>query len=82
MATHSSILAWRIPWIEEPGDCKESHITQQLRTEHVSGTALGILNTLVDKTVEDGAYISVWGEDKEKTEMKLKSLNTFQAAAL
>ena len=20
MATHSSILAWRIPWIEEPGD--------------------------------------------------------------
>ena len=19
MATHSSILAWRIPWIEEPG---------------------------------------------------------------
>ena len=29
MATHSSILAWRIPWAEEPGklhsmDCKES----------------------------------------------------------
>ena len=28
MATHSSILAWRIPWTEEPGrlwhlDCKE-----------------------------------------------------------
>ena len=21
MATHSSILAWRIPWTEEPGDC-------------------------------------------------------------
>ena len=20
MATHSSILAWRIPWIEEPGE--------------------------------------------------------------
>ena len=20
MATHSSILAWRIPWTEEPGD--------------------------------------------------------------
>ena len=31
MATHSSILAWRIPWREEPGGlyrpwgCKESH---------------------------------------------------------
>ena len=31
-ATHSSILAWRIPWTEEPGKlqsrvCKESDIT-------------------------------------------------------
>ena len=27
MATHSSILAWRIPWTEEPGglQCIESH---------------------------------------------------------
>ena len=35
MATHSSILAWRIPWMEEPGGlqsmgCKESHMTEQL----------------------------------------------------
>ena len=35
MATHSSILAWRIPWTEEPGQlqslgCKESHMTEQL----------------------------------------------------
>jgi len=22
MATHSSVLAWRIPWIEEPGKLK------------------------------------------------------------
>ena len=33
MATHSSILAWRIPWTEEPGelqsiDCKESDMTE------------------------------------------------------
>ena len=32
MATHSSILAWRIPWTEEPGGlqsmgCKESGMT-------------------------------------------------------
>ena len=31
--THSSILAWRIPWTEEPGrlqsmGCKESHTTK------------------------------------------------------
>ena len=35
MATHSSILAWRIPWTEEPGGlqsmgCKESDTTERL----------------------------------------------------
>ena len=32
MATHSSILAWRTPWIEEPGrlQSKDSNITEQL----------------------------------------------------
>ena len=34
MATHSSILAWRIPWTEEPSGLqswglKESHTTEQ-----------------------------------------------------
>ena len=33
MATHSSILAWKIPWAEEPGGlqsmgCKESDMTE------------------------------------------------------
>ena len=34
MATHSSVLAWRIPWTEEPGGlqsvtlCKESDTTE------------------------------------------------------
>ena len=27
MATHSNILAWEIPWTEEPGVAKESHMT-------------------------------------------------------
>ena len=31
MATHSRILAWRVPWTEEPGrGRKESHTTEQL----------------------------------------------------
>ena len=32
MATHFSILAWRTPWIEEPGrlQSKDSNITEQL----------------------------------------------------
>ena len=37
MATHSSILTWRIPWTEEPGalqfmGCKELDTTEQLST--------------------------------------------------
>ena len=37
MATHSSILAWRIPSTEEPGgcsswDCKELDMTAQTQT--------------------------------------------------
>ena len=40
MATHSSILAWRIPWTEECGglqsmSCKELDMTEQLSTAHV-----------------------------------------------
>ena len=40
MATHSSILAWRIPWTEEPGRLqspqghKELHATEQLINTH------------------------------------------------
>ena len=36
MSTHSSNLAWRIPWTEEPGElyipwsCKESDTTERL----------------------------------------------------
>ena len=29
MATHSSILAWRIPWIEEPGGVLQSMGSQK-----------------------------------------------------
>ena len=40
MATHSSILAWRIPWTEKPGGLqstrvKESDTTEQLCTHMV-----------------------------------------------
>ena len=32
MATHSSILAWRIPWTEEPGGLQSIHGVPQSRT--------------------------------------------------
>ena len=43
MATHSSVLAWRIPWTEEPGSCspwgrKESDTTERLNKCRARGT--------------------------------------------
>ena len=37
MATHSSILAWKVPWIEEPGglQCKESQRVRHDEHFHV-----------------------------------------------
>ena len=45
MATHSSILAWKIPWTEEPGSYsprgrKESDNTEPLHYNYEPGTAL------------------------------------------
>ena len=41
VATHSSILAWRIPWTEEPGGlqptgCKELDMTEQLTLSYLN----------------------------------------------
>ena len=33
MATHSSILAWRIPWTEEPGRLQSITVTESDTTE-------------------------------------------------
>ena len=33
MATHSSILAWRIPWTEEPGRLQSKGVTESDMTE-------------------------------------------------
>ena len=35
MATHSSILAWKISWKEEPGRVAESDTTEQLSTNSI-----------------------------------------------
>ena len=47
MATHSSILAWRIPWVEEPGGLQsmESDMTERLTHNHThTAKGFGIVN--------------------------------------
>ena len=39
MTTHSSILAWRIPWTEEPGGL-QSMGSQRVRYDYVTNTYL------------------------------------------
>ena len=34
MATHSSILAWKIPWREEPGELQSTGCKELDMTEH------------------------------------------------
>ena len=52
MATNSNILAWRIPWTEEPGGlyspwgCKELDMTEQL-TLHTIDTCFWACYTLL-----------------------------------
>ena len=45
MATHSSILAWRTPWAEEPGRL-QSMGSQRIRHDRVAKHSAQIVNTL------------------------------------
>ena len=51
MATHSSILAWRIPWTEEPGSYspwggKESDTAEQQTNQQTHLTQSPLLSTV------------------------------------
>ena len=55
MATHSSILVWRIPWTEEPGGYsprghKESDTTERLARTHTQRKHL-VQGTLLPSTL-------------------------------
>ena len=50
MATHSSILAWRIPWTEEPGRLQSIGLQESDTTERLS------TYTHKDKTGEGNGY--------------------------
>ena len=59
MTTHSSILAWRIPWTEEPGglqsmESQESDMTKQLST-HTNVSIKDL--TAIFITIELGLWI-------------------------
>ena len=59
MATHSSILAWRIPWAEEPGGlqcvgCKESDTTESLSTQQIALTGVPHAHSEMHRVNQNG----------------------------
>ena len=69
MTTHSSILAWRIPWTEEPGGLQSSasqelDVTKQLST-HTNVSIKDLTATFI--TIEVGLWI--WGEENHRGKM-------------
>ena len=51
MAPHSSTLAWKIPWMEEPGKLQSMEQTGQCKLLRV-GPKLNLVHTLLMDNVE------------------------------
>ena len=77
LATHSSALAWRTPWTEEPGGLQESGVTQnQTRLKRLSSNSCvvnletnnSLLNLILEEAEEHDAV------SRQKTNMSLFSL--------
>ena len=64
MATHSSILALRIPWTEEPGELHNNTDRQLIHKREKAGLKL---NTQKTKIMASGPFIS-WQIEGEKVE--------------
>ena len=58
MATHSSILAWRILWTEEPGGLQSIALQQSHRTELTAHTHTHT-HTLTHTVITDNSKFSV-----------------------
>ena len=71
MATHSSILAWRIPWTEEPGRLQSMEFS---RPEYRSG--LAILVSRGSSQPRDRTQVSQIAGDSIPAEPQRKPANT------
>ena len=50
MATHSSILAWRIPWTEEPGGLQPIG-SQRVRHDSVTNSNITLTSIFVEANI-------------------------------
>ena len=70
MATHSSILAWKIPWTEEPGGLQSGGCKQSDTTERLHSTLLfPVVLHLKDKKMITGKH---WLRSQKTLKISLK----------
>ena len=68
MAAHSSILAWRIQWMEEPGGLKLVHGVSELETTEGLMLSGALSYTIYNKFFPSTPYKErVYEKSKEKT---------------
>ena len=60
MATHSSILAWEIPWTEEPAQL-QSMGSRTVRHDQATNTHKGLLNLVSLKSLENNTWFYILG---------------------
>ena len=67
MATHSSILAWRIPWTEEPGGLQSTgsqRVRHDLATNHTKYSIKFFCNPTISET--QGTFTIILGHSTAK----------------
>ena len=77
MATHSSILAWRIPWTEEPGGL-QSMVSQRVRHDWVTNTFTFFLSSWVTYLI-GGCIVCVsslhsWNRHRSQSKREMSTL--------
>ena len=72
MATHSSILAWRIPWTEEPGGLQSMGL---LGVRHYSNYTHACMPSVsLTYYVSQEKYISLFSNKMKQNDLKLDSV--------
>ena len=73
-ATHSSILAWKIQWMEEPGRL-QSMGSQRVRQDWATEHAHMVYCALAWKPTSDFAFISMPGELRKYWDLRVRILS-------
>ena len=93
MATHSSILAWRIPQTEEPGGLQSMGLQESDMTERLTSAQSGLLSRRERIRFKDSllkyfqqAHVkfsaSLWSDCQESSQGERKQTNYFEASHL